>query len=295
MPFILPWRLALIRSLVVLSLVLFSGRVAAQAGEPAGYRSAVNEALSEYKAGHFEEARALFAEAHAIYPNARTLRGLGMTAYELRRYRESIEYLEDALGSPVKPLDGRLRSETESLLTRAYRFVARLRLVLTPTSTLVSIDGHPGIPAPDKPLLLEPGLHQFEFSAEGHHAEKRELDVKGREIITWTIQLATQPEPPPAAPVAAAAAPVVPPPEQVAKAAEPAPIETKPVTHTEPAEQRRPLYKNPWLWTGIALGVTAIAVGVGIALSKDSTEERGPVHTPTTPAGGAIEALWGKR
>ena len=292
MPFIPPSRLALIRSLMVLLLALATGRAAADASEPPGYRSAINEALAEYKASHFEEARALFAEAHAIYPNARTLRGLGMTAYELRRYRESIEYLEEALSSPVKPLDGRLRSETESLLTRAYRFVARLRLVLTPTSTLVGVDGHPGIPAPDKPLLLEPGLHRFEFSAEGHHTEKRELDVKGREIITWTIQLASEPTPPP--PVTAPT-PVVPPPEQVAKAAEPAPVAPTPVKHAEPADRHRPLYKNPWLWTGIAVGVTAIAVGVGLALSKDSTEERGPVNTATTPAGGAIEALWGKR
>ena len=154
MPFTLPWRIALIRSVVFSLMLLFSARSDAQGSEPHGYRTAINEALAEYKAGHFEEARSLFAEAHGIYPNARTLRGLGMTAYELRRYRESIEYLDGALASPVKPLDGRLRTETESLLSRAYRFVARLRLVLTPPNTLVGIDGHPGTPAPEKPLLL---------------------------------------------------------------------------------------------------------------------------------------------
>ena len=119
MPFTSRWRIPLIHSFVFTLLLLLQARAAAQGGgEPPGYRAAINEALAEYKAGHFEEARSLFAEAHGIYPNSRTLRGLGMTAYELRRYRESIEYLDEALSSPVKPLDGRLRNETESLLNR---------------------------------------------------------------------------------------------------------------------------------------------------------------------------------
>jgi tetratricopeptide (TPR) repeat protein len=297
-PFNLPWRIALIRSVVFSLMLLFSARSEAQGSEPSGYRVAINEALAEYKAGHFEEARALFAEAHGIYPNARTLRGLGMTAYELRRYRESIEYLDDALASPVKPLDGRLRTETESLLSRAYRFVARLRLVLTPPNTLVGIDGHPGTPAPEKPLLLEPGLHRFEFTAEGHHSETRELDVKGREIITWTIQLATAPPPPP--PPVVAPAPVVPDPAEVAAQAEQA--EQAKAAEVEqavaPAEApapRRPVYKNPWLWTGLGIGVAAIAVGVGVAVARDSQTQGKPVTTERSQPNGIIAAQWGVR
>src|SRR5688572_888187 len=50
------------------------------------YKRAVEEALKEYGLGHFEEARSLFRRAHGIYPNARTLRGLGMVEFELRHY-----------------------------------------------------------------------------------------------------------------------------------------------------------------------------------------------------------------
>lgn len=267
-------------------------RVSAQSSEPPGYRGVISEALSEYRLGHFVEARALFAEAHSIYPNARTLRGLGMTAFELRNYRESIEYLEQALATPVRPLDGRLRSETEGLLQRANRFVARIRLVLTPPETTVRIDHNPVTWTPDKPLLIEPGPHVFEFSAEGYQSEQRDLDVKGREIVTWTIHLAELPPPPPA-PVAA---PVVPAPAEVAAAAEPeaAPAAPMPLADASPPTKKRPVYKNPWLWVGIGIGVTALAAGIAVAASGGGGTE-GPRLTANTPSGGVLTASWGAR
>ena len=286
---------AIARLFLVAVIWLAAQRADAQGGgEPPGYRRAIGEALSEYRLGHFPEARALFTEAHQIYPNARTLRGLGMAAFELRNYRESIEYLEQALASEVKPLDGRLRGETESLLQRANRFVARIRLVLSPPDTAVTIDHHPvRLPPADKPLLIEPGLHVFEFNAEGHQSEQREIDVKGREIVTWTIQLAELPPPPPPPAPAAVA---VPDPAQVAARAEPEPPPmmqaSEPAIPAEPP--KRPVYKNPWLWVGVGIGVTALAVGIGIAASGDSrTESAPPSRTPNTPgSNGILAASW---
>src|SRR5688572_7254192 len=57
------------------------------------YKRAVEEALKEYGLGHFEEARSLFRRAHGIYPNARTLRGLGMVEFELRHYVRASQLL----------------------------------------------------------------------------------------------------------------------------------------------------------------------------------------------------------
>src|SRR5262245_44240118 len=76
-----------------------SPRAQAQAsgGDAAAYRSAVDDAVSEFAAGRFEEARALFKRAHQLSPNARTLRGLGMTAFELRAYVQAIRELRAAL------------------------------------------------------------------------------------------------------------------------------------------------------------------------------------------------------
>jgi hypothetical protein len=66
-------------------------------------------------------AREELRRAHAIFPNARTLRGLGMVEFELRSYVQSVQLLEQALAASVKPLDGKLRTDTEALLARAQR------------------------------------------------------------------------------------------------------------------------------------------------------------------------------
>ena len=41
----------------------------------------IGDAVAEYDAGHFQEARALFRQAHERQPTARTLRGIGMLNY----------------------------------------------------------------------------------------------------------------------------------------------------------------------------------------------------------------------
>jgi tetratricopeptide (TPR) repeat protein len=263
---------------------------AAGASEPAAYRETVHEALAEYHAKNFPEAQALFAEAHKLYPNARTLRGLGMTAFELRSYRESIGYLTAALESKVKPLDGSLRAESERLLARAERFVGKLSLTVTPASAAVMLDGSRIEHHDGTPLLLEVGEHQLEFSAEGYHSETRSLHVKGRETETWTVALNAIPV---AKPAAAAAAPA---PREVAERADRAEEEQSSGPRfyspgaAEMHEDERPLYKNPWLWTGVgAAVVVAVVVGVVVASSKS---EVGSVQLgENTPKGGQFSAL----
>jgi outer membrane protein assembly factor BamD (BamD/ComL family) len=46
----------------------------------------IGDAVAEYEAGHYQEARALFRQAHEKQPTARTLRGIGMASFELRDY-----------------------------------------------------------------------------------------------------------------------------------------------------------------------------------------------------------------
>ncbi|HEY6876877.1 MAG TPA: PEGA domain-containing protein [Polyangiales bacterium] len=252
------------------------------AGEPAAYRSTVREALSEYHAKNFPEARALFEEAHRLYPNARTLRGLGMTAFELRSYRESVSFLKSALESQVKPLDGNLRGETERLLARAERFVGKLTIHLTPESANVSIDGNHVLVSPDTPVVLDVGEHTFEFHAEGYLPESRSLYVKGRESETWTVVLNKVPAP-------VAAAPVAPSAEEVARASEvDAPDSSFVAVQERPTKQ--PLYKNAWLWTGVGVAVTGIVVTAVVLATRDPKLSSAQVGD-NTPAGGVFSAL----
>lgn len=276
----LSWRRTILTWL--LSLLVFASvasRVTAQGeAEPAEYRTTIREALAEYHRKNFPEARALFSEAHRLMPNARTLRGLGMTAFELRSYSESIRFLEEALASSVKPLEGALRSETERLLRRAERFVGRLQLLLTPVETTVTVDGTTVERREGQPLILAIGTHSLEFAAEGHETETRTIQIRGKENETWTVALTPLPPPPP----------VVATPREVAEQAAP-----EPAPQPAPREEEhaaRPLRKNPWLWTGVgAVVVAAIVTGVAIAVSDP---EVGAVRTgDNTPPRGILMGL----
>jgi hypothetical protein len=104
--------------------------VAQDAVAPLEYESEIGQALGEHAQGNYEQAREHFLRAHAVYPNARTLRGLGKVEFELRDYRRATEYLEAALSSPVRPLPPDLRDEVQRLLTRARAEAERAPVAL---------------------------------------------------------------------------------------------------------------------------------------------------------------------
>src|SRR5262245_32778468 len=92
--------------------------------EDAEYRSVVEEALAEFNRGNWEEAAALFERAHRLNPSARTLRGMGLTAYEARRYVDATRHLSEALTETRRPLTPAQREEVTQTLDRARRFIA---------------------------------------------------------------------------------------------------------------------------------------------------------------------------
>lgn len=212
--------------------------------EPEGYRTQVAAALAEYDAGHFEEARALFLRAHELFPNARTLRGIGMTDFELRNYGDAIAQLEAALHSTARPLEGALRSETEALLARARAFVARLAIYVTPEVASVSIDGMLVQPNDPRVVLLSVGEHQLEARAQGFLTERRTLRVDGGEQRSLEVVL-----------VAESAAGLGSPPAQ---------------------ERSRAWYKRQWLWVSLGVVVAGAAIATGLALSRGQVETEAP-------------------
>src|SRR4051794_8387071 len=187
------WRLAGAVALCALTLWLHGpAAVKAQAAsEPAGYRAEIDSAIAEYEARNFAEARALFARAHALYPNARTLRGQGMAEFELRNYADAIQFLEQALAAAEKPLEGSLRTDTEALLGRARSFVGRVELTVEPASAGMTVDGTPH-DIPVGGLLLNVGDHRLDFSAPGYLSEKRDLKLTGGDQISLDVVLSQQ-------------------------------------------------------------------------------------------------------
>jgi hypothetical protein len=166
------------------------------------YQRKVADAVAEYDRGNWAEARALFLQAHALQPSARTLRTLGMTAFELRDYASAARELHASLESLQRPLDARLRAEVETLLERTLGFVGRFRVTLDPENAALSVDDQPVQLAADGSLVLGLGKHTLRATARGYAPTQRTMQVEGHEEGIVELNLVSE------APAPAAAMPV---------------------------------------------------------------------------------------
>jgi hypothetical protein len=149
----------------------------------------LEEAVSEYDAHRYEEARALFRRAHEISPNARTLRGIGMASFELREYVEALRSLEASLVDTRRALTPTQRQQVEALIERTRAFVGRFFLKLSPKETLVRVDGAPAVIESDGSLLLSFGRHALSAEAPASISENREVNVIGGERQEMSFHL----------------------------------------------------------------------------------------------------------
>jgi tetratricopeptide (TPR) repeat protein len=181
--------------------------------EDDAYRAAVRDALLEYDARHFEEARTLFRRAHDIEPNARTLRGIGMASFELRDYVVAVRALSAALVDTRKALTPEQREHTQGLLERSELFIDVFVLKSNPPDARVVIDGQSPEPEPDGTILLGFGSHIVEASKPGYLVRTFPIKVHGgerRELIVNLEHQSPPPMPPPSPVVPSPVAPVLP-------------------------------------------------------------------------------------
>jgi hypothetical protein len=226
----------------------------------AAYDEAVRQGLAEFEDAHYPEALEEFRRAHALSPNARTLRGLGMVEFELRNYGECARLLEQALSSSVRPLDAGQRAASETLLGRARRYLGELHLETEPSSARVIVDGSSVELGSHGVLLLQVGEHSLEVQAPGRAPHKRTLQVRGGERTALHISLDS------VGPSAAAHA------------------ETRQVDTAAPT----PLYQKWWLWTAVAVVVVAGATTAAVVLSGDDKTKPGPAGD-TGPSGISLQ------
>ncbi|HTU62065.1 MAG TPA: hypothetical protein VMF89_26590, partial [Polyangiales bacterium] len=212
-------------------------------GEPAGYRDAIESALEEMQLGNFVEAREQFGRAHALFPNARTLRGLGISEFELKHYATAVEQLTAALISDTRPLEGQLRRETEALLKRANTYVGELQVRVLPRGASLLIDGTRTVANLDAPIRLEVGDHMLEFRAREHAPERRQLTIHSGQAHRLEVQLSAL--------------------EVAANGQGSAPTDS-----SAPRVDDTPVYKRWWLWTLVGVVVVGAAAGTAIALTR---------------------------
>lgn len=154
------------------------------------YREIVRRALAEFGAKNWQQAQALFRSAHALQPSARTLRGLGMVAFEMQDYVESHHKLRAALSDSRKALDGTLRAETQALLARARAMIGRVRVSVSPPWAKLQLDGAQVSQAHGQDLWVRAGTHVVAAEATAYAPQRRELYVRGGAELDVDMRLA---------------------------------------------------------------------------------------------------------
>ena len=157
----------------------------------------IGDAVAEYEAGHYQEARALFRQAHDKSPTARTLRGIGMASFELRDYVEATRALTASLRDTRRPLTAEQKRHAEALLARAHTFVGRFTMKLKPAGSSLFVDGHPAELEPDGILLLAFGRHQLSLRCSTCAPAEKDEDINVAGGERREIELALAPAPPP--------------------------------------------------------------------------------------------------
>jgi len=185
------------RTLLFILILIASYPVIAIAQEPVSieYTELIDQALIEYRAKRWDEARTLFRKAHEINPNARTLRGIGVTSFRKRDYVNTIKYLEQALGETRRALSEEQRLQVQEFLTRAKRFVGRLKIDLIPSDARLSIDGI-SRELDENELLVNPGKVELVAEAEGYETLRRSIEVRSdrKDIIELSLVPISQSE-----------------------------------------------------------------------------------------------------
>jgi len=230
----------------------------AQDTTAAGYQALIDEGVLEFGAGNFVEARTLFERAHALAPNARTLRALGLCAFELKHYVQAVAELRASLDDTRNSLTADLVPGVERTLERARGFVGELQLRTDPADSRLLIDGQA---REGRHFSLDVGEHLLSASAPGYHSRDLRLSIAG--LQTQRIELVLTPlqSELPAAPA-------------------PQPLAARSSRDAEPA-----LSERWWFWTALGVVVVGAAVTVVVVAS------RGSESAPASTSGVTLHAL----
>jgi hypothetical protein len=155
----------------------------------AAYREFIEQALNEFKLENWPEARLLFRRAHELNPNARTLRSIGMTSFEMRDYVSAAVALNEALADTRQPLTPAQWKECEALLARTMTFLGTFALELKPFRLTLTVDGAPAVFDAEGRLLVPFGEHTLQASAPDYETTTKTLSVKGGESAPLAIEL----------------------------------------------------------------------------------------------------------
>jgi len=161
------------------------------------YDKLLDRAVEAFDAQDYVRARALFEQAYGLRPNARVLRGLGISALHLERFTVSKRELSEALTETRQPLTANQREGVKELLSWMQLNLGTLQLRLQPANALVTVDDEA---VTDNELIVEPGAHHVIVSAEGYFSQERTVELAAGQTKSLNLALPKNTAPPVEAP-----------------------------------------------------------------------------------------------
>lgn len=167
------------------------------------YAKLVADAVTAFDNQRYRESRELLSRAHQLRPNARTLRGMGLAAFEAGRYSLALLDLEAALAETRQPMSPSQRREAEKIRAEAASLTARYNLLGMPADGELRVDDEaPVWDSADskRVLLLDQGAHTVTLHSAGESVRSWSVQAQGGQ--TSDLDLA-----PPSAAIAVVRAP----------------------------------------------------------------------------------------
>jgi len=219
----------------------------------------VKDALVEFEGGHWIEAYNFFKKAHATSPSARTLRGMGMTSYEMGEYARALEELNAARASSDRPLTPAQIEQVDGLIRRSSLLVGTLEIAVSPETAAVLVNGER---TDKRKVVLPVGRVTVRAKQQGYTAEQEVVNVEGGQ--SYTVHLTLNP----LASTPLESAPVATTPETT----EPQEPGSSDLVAEGPSDDSDSLIASPWLWVGVGLAVVGGVVATIVLAGGDGDD-----------------------
>jgi tetratricopeptide (TPR) repeat protein len=253
--------------------LLYFGSPQQVQGQTPSYDALIEEASVAYTEKRYDQSRDLFEQAHFLQPSARTLRGMGLTAFALDRFAQARQELEAALADPRKPLPREQRREVSDVLAWMKQRLGALRLEISPAHALALVDDRAARTGLN---LFELGEHVLSVRASGYSNHEQRFVLERDVPLELRIELQPRPvEPSVAVPIAAPLQPT----------AAPASLQPAATTRDEaPAKSGSgSVLSRWWFWTITGIVVTTAVVAVVVASHEPEPQPLPPGLELPTP------------
>jgi hypothetical protein len=136
-------------------------------------RAAFDRGVEALEGSRFADAALAFEESYRLNPVPVVQFNLAYAYRGLGRVRHAIEQIERFLAAPGNtPADRVLAAQSELVALRAA--LVRVRATIVPANAQLTIDGQI-VALTGAELVVDPGPHVVEVTADGYHRERREV------------------------------------------------------------------------------------------------------------------------